>query len=35
MSTAGFPDECFKYFTRETGTGEVKPEYAPIQAAGM
>lgn len=34
MSSAGFPDEMFKYFTKETGTGELNPGYAPIKAAG-
>lgn len=34
MSSSGFPDECFKYFTKETGNGELNPGYAPIKAAG-
>jgi hypothetical protein len=34
MSSAGFPDEFFKYFTRETGTGERNPVWTQIDAAG-
>jgi len=34
MSSEGFPDEMFKYFTREKFTGEINPGYKPIKEAG-